>query len=161
MLQSDTFWALVGLVLFLVILAYFGVHKTVLRALDARTARIKAELDEARKLREEAQALLADYQRRRRDAEAEAEAIVEEARREAERMTREATEKLRELVERRTKSAEEKIAQAEAQAIAEVRGRAAEIAVEAARRILEEKVQGEVADRILGDSIEAVRKHLN
>ena len=161
MIETDTFWALVGLVLFLLIMVYFGVPGMVLRALDTRTARIKAELEAARRLREEAQALLADYQRRRRDAVAEAEAIVEQARREAERMTREAAEKLRDLVERRTKSAEAKIAQAEAQAIADVRGRAAEIAVDAARRILEDKVHGDIAERILGDSIEAVRRHLN
>lgn len=161
MLTTDTFWALVGLVLFLAIAVYFGVPGMVVRSLDNRTNRIKTEIDEARKLREEAQALLADYQRRRRDAEKEAEAIVEEARREAERMTRDANEKLREMVERRTQSAEDKIAQAEAQAIADVRTRAAEIAVDAARRVLEDKVHGDVADRILGESIDSVRKHLN
>lgn len=161
MLESDTFWALVGLVLFLLILAYYRIPKLIAGFLDQRTERIRTELDEARRLREEAQGLLAEYQRKRRDAEAEAEAIVEEARREAERLTHEAKEKLRELVERRTQAAEEKIARAEAQAIADVRSRAAELAVAAAREVLRKKVRGEVADQILEDSIRTVRERLN
>jgi F-type H+-transporting ATPase subunit b len=161
MLQTDTFWAFVGLVIFLVIVIALGAPKRIVAALDARTRRIRAELDEARKAREEAQALLAEYQRRRRDAEAEAQVIVEEARAEARRLTEEANEKLRDMVARRTKAAEQKIAQAEAQAIAEVRGRATDLAVTAAAELLGRKLSGEAGNRMIDQSIETVRQRLN
>ena len=161
MFETDTFWALVGLVLFLLILLYYKVPGMITRALDDRTGRIRTELDEARQMREEAQGLLAEYQRKRREAEAEAAAIVEEARRDAQRMTAEAQENLREMVERRTRSAEEKIEQAEAQAIADVRARAADLAVAAATDVLQKKIKGDVADRIVSESIQVVRERLH
>lgn len=161
MLNTDTFWALVALILFLIIVLAVGGPGMIAKALDARTQRIRNELDEARKNREEAQALLAEYQRRRRDAEAEASTIVEEARKEARRLTEEANEKLRDMVERRTKTAENKIAQAEAQATAEVRGRAAELAVAAATDILKARVSGETANRLVTESIDTVRQRMN
>lgn len=161
MFASDTFWALVGLIIFLVIVVIAGAPKKIMSALDARSARIRAELDEARKNREEAQALLAEYQRKRRDAEAEAEHIIEDARKEARRLTDEAGEKLRDMVERRTKTAETKIAQAEAQAIAEVRGRATDLAVAAAGTLLKEKVTGDQANQMVDKSIETVKARLN
>lgn len=161
MLESDSFWALVGLILFFVVVFAVGAPRMVLKALDARTDRIRNELDEARKSREEAQALLAEYQRKRREAEAEANAIVEEARREALRMSEEANLKLREMVERRTKAAEDKIAQAEAQALAEIRGRASDLAVAAATRILSDKLSGDASQRMIDDSIATVRERLH
>ncbi|ORE96110.1 F0F1 ATP synthase subunit B family protein [Acuticoccus yangtzensis] len=161
MLNSDTFWALVALIIFVGIIIAVGGPGMIARALDGRTNRIRTELDEARKAREEAQALLAEYQRRRRDAEAEAQSIVEEARKEARRLTEEANEKLRDMVERRTKSAEAKIAQAEAHATAEIRGRASELAIAAATDILKARVAGATADRLVSDSIETVRQRLN
>ncbi|MCF3934628.1 F0F1 ATP synthase subunit B [Acuticoccus sp. M5D2P5] len=161
MLSSDTFWALVGLILFFVLIIAVGAPRKILGLLDTRSDRIRNELDEARKNREEAQALLAEYQRRRRDAEAEAETIVEEARKEARRLTEEANEKLRDMVERRTKAAENKIAQAEAQAITEVRGRAADLAIAAATKLLTEKISGDKANEMVDSSIETVRQRLN
>ncbi|XWN33307.1 MAG: F0F1 ATP synthase subunit B [Devosia sp.] len=161
MLESDSFWALVGLILFLILVFAIGAPGKVIKAIDRRTERIKAELDEAKKAREEAQALLAEYQRRRRDAEAEAETIVEEAKREAQRMTEEANAKLRDMVDRRTESAESKIAQAEAQALKEVRSRAADLAVAAAADILKAKLQGENGVSMVDTSIDAVRARLN
>lgn len=161
MLESDSFWALVGLIIFFVIVFAVGAPKRVVSALDARTSRIRKELDEARRAREEAQSLLAEYQRKRREAEAEAATIVEEARREAQRLTEEANTKLRELVERRTKSAEDKIAQAEAQAIAEIRGRAADLAIAAATKILSDKLAGGAAQKMIDDSIAVVRQRLH
>lgn len=161
MLESDSFWDLVGLILFFVVVFAVGAPRMVLKALDARTDRIRNELDEARKSREEAQALLAEYQRKRREAEAEANAIVEEARREAQRMSEEANLKLREMVERRTKAAEDKIAQAEAQALAEIRGRASDLAVAAATRILSDKLSGDASQRMIDDSIATVRERLH
>ena len=121
----------------------------IIDALDGRAARIKAELDEARRLRDEAQALLAEYQRKRGEAEQEAEAIVAGARDEAERLAAEAKTKVEEFVARRTKMAETKIAQAEAQAVADVRAAAADAAVAAAEKILSETVKGKVADDLI------------
>lgn len=161
MLETDTFWALVGLILFFVIIVAVGAPRRILGALDARTARIRAELDETRKAREEAQALLAEYQRRRRDAEAEAETIVEEARREARRLTDEANAKLRDMVDRRTKAAEAKIAQAEAQALTEVRDRATDVAIAAAGDLLAKALGPDATDRMVAQSIETVRQRLN
>ena len=161
MLQSDSFWALVGLILFFVIVLYFRLPGLVTRALDNRTKRIETELSEARRLREEAQGILADYQRKRREAEAEAQQIVDDARRDAARMAEDAKAKLAEMIARRTEAAETKIAQAEAQAIAEVQGRAADLAISAAETILRNRVHGEIADRLTEDGIAAVRSHLN
>ncbi|MBJ3774268.1 F0F1 ATP synthase subunit B family protein [Acuticoccus mangrovi] len=161
MFSTDTFWAFIGLVLFFVVVVAVGAPRKILAMLDTRTDRIRTELDEARKSREEALALLAEYQRRRRDAEAEAEAILEEARKEARRMTEEASEKLKDMVERRTKAAEAKIAHAESQAISEVRGRATDLAVAAAANLLAKKVSGTVATKMIDDSISTVRQRLN
>jgi len=160
-LESDSFWALVGLILFFVLIFSVGAPKWAIGKLDTRTDRIRKELDEARRAREEAQSLLAEYQRKRREAEAEAAGIVEEAKREAQRLTDEANAKLRDLVERRTRSAEDKIAQAEAQAVAEIRGRAADLAVAAATRILSEKLSGSASSKMIDDSIATVRQRIH
>lgn len=161
MLESDSFWALVGLILFFVVIFAVGAPRRVLSALDNRTARIQTELDEARKSREEAQALLAEYQRKRQEAEAEAESIVEEARKEARRLTEEANAKLRDMVERRTKAAEDKIAQAESQATAEIRDRAADLAVATAAEILSTKLSGDPSRKMIDESIATVRQRLH
>lgn len=161
MLQSDSFWALVGLIIFFIVVVAVGGPKRIIAMLDGRTNRIRAELDEARRTREEAQALLAEYQRRRRDAEAEAQVIVEEARNEARRLTEEANEKLRDMVTRRTKTAETKIAMAEAQAISEVRGRAADLAVAAATELLTKTLAGKAGEAMIDKSIGEVRQRLN
>ncbi|GAB5376699.1 MAG: F0F1 ATP synthase subunit B [Acuticoccus sp.] len=161
MLSSDTFWAFVSLVIFLIIVFAAGAPKQIMALLDKRTDRIRDELDEARKAREEAQSLLSEYQRKRRDAEAEADAIVEEARREAKRLTEEANAKLTEMVERRTKAAENKIAQAESQAIGEVRARATDLAIAAASDILTDKLSGAAGGEMIDKSIGMVRERLN
>lgn len=154
-------WALVGLVIFLGLIAYFKIPATIGASLDKRADTIRKELEDARRLREEAQSLLADYQRRRQEAESEAEGIVAEAKREADRLTLEANTALEEMITRRTAAAERKIAQAESQAIAEVRARAADIAVAAAETILAKKVSGAVGDDLLAKSIEEVKSRLN
>ena len=132
------FWVALAFVIFLGVLVKVGAPRLLIGALDARGARIKAELDEARHVRDEAQALLAEYQQRRGEADREAEAIVVAARAEAERVAAEAKTKVEEFVARRTKMAEAKIAQAEAQALADVRSAAADAAVAAAEKILAE-----------------------
>ena len=161
LLLEAEFWVAVGFVVFCGILVYMGVPKMMLSALDERSARIKAELDEARRLREEAQRLLADYQRKQREAEGEAEAIIASAKAEAERVAAEAKAKMEEFVARRTRMAETKIAQAEAQALADVRAAAAEAAVAAAERILTESVKGKVADDLVAQGMRDVKAKLN
>ncbi|NEW85675.1 MULTISPECIES: F0F1 ATP synthase subunit B [Rhodopseudomonas] len=158
--EAET-WVAISFVILLGVFAYLGVHRTVLQALDKRRDRIKAELDEARKLKDEAAKLLADYRARRASAEREAQAIVESAKADAERIAAEAKAKLEDFVARRTKSAESKIALAEAQALADVRAAAAEAAVAAASRILSESVKGNLADELLTKGIQEVRGKLN
>ena len=132
-----------------------------MKSLDERAGRIKAELDEARKLKDEAAALLAEYQRKREQAEGEAQEIIAGARAEAERLAVEAKAKIEEFVARRTKMAETKIAQAEAQALADVRGAAADAAVAAAEKILSEETKGKLAAELIAKGIDDVRKKLN
>jgi F-type H+-transporting ATPase subunit b len=158
--QPET-WVAIAFVILLVLFAYLGIHKTVLTALDHRSERIKAELDDAKRLKEEAAKLLGEYQTRRASAEREAEEIIANAKAEAERIAVEAKAKMEDFVARRTKTAESKIALAEAQALADVRAAAANAAVEAASTILSKSVKGSVADDLLSKGIAEVRAKLN
>jgi F-type H+-transporting ATPase subunit b len=155
------FWVAASFFIFLGVLGYFGVHKKLIEALDHRRDRIKSELDEARRLREEAQTLLAHYQQKQKEAESEAAAILTSAKADAERMAIEAGQKMNEFVARRTKMAEAKIAQAEVQALADVRAAAADAAVAAAERILKDTAKGKVAEGLLASGIEDVKNKLN
>jgi F-type H+-transporting ATPase subunit b len=155
------FWVAASFFIFIGILVYVGVHKKIAEALDHRRDRIKAELDEARRLREEGQALLAHYRQKQKEAEGEAAAILTGAKADAERMTLEAEAKMTEFVARRTKMAEAKIAQAESQALADVRAAAADAAVTAAERILKDTAKGNLADDLLASGIEDVKNKLN
>jgi F-type H+-transporting ATPase subunit b len=161
MLMEPEFWVAVAFVIFIGVLIYVGAHKTVMSALDKRTARIKSELDEARRLRDEAAALLKEYENKQHEAEKEAAAIIESAKAEAERIASEAGTKLQEFVARRTKMAEAKIAQAEAQALADVKNAAAEASVAAAERVLTQSAAGKVASSLITQGIEDVKKKLN
>jgi F-type H+-transporting ATPase subunit b len=155
------FWVAVAFLVFVGGLAYLGVHGMMVKFLDQRRDKIKGELDEARRLKEEAQALLAQYQRKRREADQEAAAIIAGAQAEAERMSAEAKAKMEEFVARRTKMAEAKIAQAEAQALADVRAAAAEAAVSAAEKVLTQAVKGDLAERLIAKAIDDVKGRLN
>src|SRR5579885_824203 len=152
--EAET-WVAIAFLCFLGLLAYVGVHRQLAKALDDRAARIKAELDEARKLRDDAAQLLADYQRKRQEAESEAQGIIAGARAEAERMAADAKAKVEEFVARRTKLAETKIAQAEAQAAADVRAAAAD------EKILTQEAKGKLAAELIAKGIDDVRKKLN
>ena len=154
-------WVAIGFVGFSAVLAYLGAHRKIADALDQRQARIKAELDEASRLREEAQALLAEFERKGREVESEAEAIIASAMAEAERLAAEAKLRMEDFVARRTKMAEAKIAQAEAQALADVHSAAADAAVAAAEKILSAAVKGKIAEGLLAQGIEDVRKKFN
>jgi len=155
------FWVAVAFVIFLAVLAYFNIHRMILDALDQRALRIKNEIDEAQRLKTEAQALLAEYQHKRQDAENDAEAIIVSAKAEAERLAAEAKSKVEDFVARRTKIAEAKIAQAEAQALADVRAAAAEAAAAAAEKILRQTVKGQSADDLIAQSLAELKAKLN
>lgn len=161
MLYAAEFWVAVGFVAFIGILLYMKVPAMLTKSLDERADAIRKELDEARRLREEAQDLLADYQRKHRQADAEAQAIIEEARREAEALKVEADKSLQETLTRRSRQAEEKIARAEAQALAEVRTAAVEAATAAAEKIVKGKVDGPLGTGLVDQAIRDLRGKLN
>ncbi|GHA30502.1 ATP synthase subunit b 1 [Devosia pacifica] len=158
--MDNTFWAMVALVLFLALLAFFGVFGSIGKMLDKRIKQIEDELEEARRLREEAAGLLAEYEQKRASAEKEAEEIVTNAKADAERMTDDAQTALQDLVARRTRAVEDRIAQAESQAVADVRARSADLAIEAARAILQEEVPKR-GDVLIDQAIQDVGKRLN
>lgn len=161
MFAEPEFWVAVAFVILMGLFVYMGVPKTVLKALDHRAERIKAELDDARRLKEEAASVLEQYKARHASAEREAQDIVAAAKVEAERIASEAKAKMEDFVARRTKTAEAKIALAEAQALADVRAAAANAAVTAASAILSQTVKGEVAENLLSKGIAEVREKLN
>jgi F-type H+-transporting ATPase subunit b len=161
MFAEPEFWVAVGFVILMGVFAYVGVHRTVITALDHRSERIKAELDDARRLKQEAENLLGEYKTRRASAEREAQEIIAAAKVDAERIASEAKTKMEDFVARRTKTAESKIALAEAQAMADVRAAAADAAVTAASTILSQTVKGPVAEDLLSKGITEVREKLN
>lgn len=154
-------WVALAFLCFLGLLAYLGMHRKLIDSLDQRQARIKSELDEAKRLRAEAQALLAEFERKGKEAEGEAEAIIASAKAEAERLAAEAKVRMEEFVARRTKMAETKISQAEAQALADVRSAAANAAVAAAEKILATAAKGKVAEDLLARGIQDVKEKFN
>lgn len=161
MLMDAETWVALAFIVFVAGLGFIGVHRMVAKSLDERSARIKAELDEARKLKDEAAELLAEYQRKRHAAEGEAQDIIAGAKAEAERLAVEAKARIEDFIARRTKIAETKIAQAEAQAATDVRSAAAEAAVAAAEKILSAEAKGKLASELIAKGIEDVRKKLN
>ena len=161
MFEEPETWVAIAFILLMGLFGYLGVHRTVLKALDNRSARIKGELDDARRLKEEAAKVLEEYKARRASAEREAEDIITTARTEAERIATEAKAKMEDFVARRTRTAENKIALAEAQALADVRAAAAEAAVAAAANIMSQSVKGQVADELLAKGIAEVKQKLN
>ena len=159
--MDATFWAFVALVIFLAVVFYMKVPATISKSLDERAVRIRNELDEARRLREEAQQLLAEYQHKRKEAEKEAGDIVAAAKREAGQLVEDARKKTDEYVVRRTALAEQKIGQAERDAVNEVRARAVDIAVEAARSVLAAKVDGKADADLFKASVGELKARMN
>jgi F-type H+-transporting ATPase subunit b len=156
-----TLWATIAFLIFVGIMLYIKVPAMVSKSLDERAGRIRNELDEARRLREEAQALLAEYQKKRKEAEQEASEIVEAARREAGVLAEEAHKRNEDYVTRRAAVAEQKIAQAEREAIAEVRANAVDLAVDAARKVLGDKVDAEANADLFKTTLAEVKAKLN
>lgn len=159
--MDATLWATIALFIFLGLIAYLGVPRMIGKSLDARADRIRADLEEARRLREEAQQLLAEYQRKRKEAEREAADIVAAARHEAEVLEADARQKTEDYVTRRTALAEQKIAQAERDAVNEVRSRAVDIAVAAAGRLLADKIDAKTDATLFKSSLDDVKAKLN
>jgi F-type H+-transporting ATPase subunit b len=155
------FWVAVSFFLFLGLVLYLGLHKKIATALDNRAAAIAKELAEAKRLREEAQAVLADYRKKQGSVEKEVAAIVDLAAKEAEALAAETRANMKEQFERRTRLAEEKIARAETQALADVRSAAVEAAVAAAETIIAAKLTPDAAAKLVGQSIDQLKSKLN
>ena len=144
-----------------IVLTSKRVWQALTRMLDERAAKIKAELDEAQKLRDEAQRTLGQFQRKQRDALQEAEAIVAHARDEAVRFAERAQRDLEALIERRQRLAAEKIALAEAKAVAEVRNTAVDIAIGAARQVIAERLGDREGQSLVDQAIAELPQRLD
>lgn len=160
-LYNSTFTVTVALFLFFGILFYFGVHKFITKALDDRAVKIRAELDEAKQLREDAQEIFAEFERKQKSVAGQADEIVEHAKVEAEAAAERAKAEIAQSVERRLKAADEQIAMAEADAVKEVRDRAITVAVAAATEVLTQKLSADRAQEMVDQSIAEVGTKLH
>lgn len=161
MLSTPEFWVAVSFVLFIALVVYLKAPQMIAKALDDRADAIRNELEEARILHEEARAVLAEYQRKRRDAEQEAGNIITQAEAEAESLSAEAMAKMQDMLERRLKSAESKIMQAEQQATDDVRIAAADAAIAAAESVIADKLNAKAQSDLISESIKSVKAGLN
>ncbi|MGH6890817.1 MAG: F0F1 ATP synthase subunit B [Dongiaceae bacterium] len=159
-LENPHTWVYLGFVIFVIAVGP-KLWRALAQLLDRRALRIKSDLDEAQKLKDEAQALLAEYQRKQRDAMREAEEIIANAKGLAQRQIKEAGKKLEENLARREKASLEKIAQAEAQALTEVRREAVDVATAAAARIIRSQVDGARGAALIDQAISEVEKKLH
>ena len=160
MFSSPEFWVAVAFVIFVGLVVWKGL-KPILATLDARSARIRQQIEEARSLRAEAERALGEANRKVRDATRETEGILAQARSEAERMRKQSAENLEATLKRREQNAWDKIAQAETRAVDEVRARAVEVAVAATARLLSEQMEGARGDRLVEDAIAEVGRKLH
>jgi F-type H+-transporting ATPase subunit b len=160
-LESAELWVGIGLVLFLAICLFVGAFKMVGAQLDARGAKIQSELDEAARLRAEAEALLTQIRAEKAEAETQAAEMLAAAEADARLMEVEAKAKLEETLVRRQALAERRIAQAEAQATAEVKMAAADLAARAAEQILAARLAGQTSDPLLDAAIAQIGSRLN
>jgi len=160
-LADPALWVAVAFFGFVGILLWKKVPAAIASALDARAEQIKSELDEAKKLREDAQIVLADYQRKQREAEKEAEEIIKQAQKEAEILASETEQKLTEQLERRTRQAEEKIERAEHQAVSDVQRAAAQLSITAAENILRNTTSKDMSDRLVKETLEAIPENFS
>ena len=154
------FWVAVGFILF-VAAVFRTAYRVVTLALDDRADKIKNQIDEAARLAEEAQELLASFERKQREAAEEADGMLERARNEADRLADQAAQDLEKSLKRRKQLAMDRIAQAETSAIAEVRSRAVEIALDATQRLMVEKVKGKTGDKLLDAAIAELPERLH
>ena len=161
-MSIEVFWVLVAVLIFFGIVFGFGkAHKTAAAGLDARAERIRGQLDEARKLREAAQGELASFERKRKEAEAEAQEIVARAKEEAKVAAVVAQKSLEESIARRLKSAEERIAQAEMSATREVKNASVQAAIAAVTAVMSQKMGADQDDALIESGIQDLAKRLN
>ncbi len=161
LLQDSHFVVAISFFLFFGLLAYLGVHKFLGRALDQRADRIREELDEVRRLREEAQAIFAEFERKHREVDTQVGEIVAHAKAEAEQAAENAKADLAASIERRLRGADEQIAMAEANAVREVRDRAVQVAVAAAAEVMAARLTAGKADALIDAGIESVGEKLH
>ncbi len=161
LLNDSHFVVALSFVLFFALLAYLGVHRFLGRALDQRADRIREELDEVRRLREEAQAIFAEFERKHRGVEAQTGEIVAHAKAEAEQAAENAKADLAASIERRLRGADEQIAMAEASAVREVRDRAVQVAIAAAAEVMAARLTAAKADALVDDAIRSVGERLH
>ena len=153
LLQDAEFWTGLALLVFFGLLFALGVHKAAAKALDSKAAKIQADLDEAKKLREEAQALLSSLKDQREQTEKLAGEMLANAKAEAKRFEVEAKAKLEEQIKRRQELAERRISNAEAQAAAEVKAAAAELATQLAEGVLAQRITGAKSDPLIDAAV--------
>ena len=158
--HDPAFWVAIALIVFLALIAK-PVSRMATKGLDERAEKIKAELDEAERLRNEAQDLLAQYQRKQRDAASEAQSIIDHAKAEAERLDREGRQRLKETLERREKLAAERIQLAEQQARARFRARAIDVAIAASEKVMAGEMNAAQANGLIDDAIGGLSKRLH
>lgn len=160
-MYEPEFWVAVSFFLFVGLVLYLGVHRKIATALDARAALIAKELEEARRLRDEAEKVLADYRRKQSEAVAETKDIVDLAVKEAEALAAETRQSVKEHFDRRMKLAEDKIGRAEEDAIREVRSIAVDTAVAAAQSLIAAKLTPGRAGKLVTESIDGLKSKLN
>ena len=153
------FWVLLAVVVFAIVV-WKPARRAVVGTLDERATRIRGELEEARKLRDEAEQLLADYRQKEREAAADAQAIIAHARDEAERIAAQSARDLQQSLERRQRLAEERIAQAEAKALDEIRAAAVDVAIAAAREVIVSELDERRGAAMLDAAISALPQRL-
>ena len=158
--EDPHFWVLIAFVL-TIALAGKAVYQKISKALDERSEDIRSDIEEAARLREEAQDLLASYERKQRDAAEEAKTIADRAKSEAKYLSEKAEKDLDAMVERRQRQAKDRIAQAEVSARDEIRAAAIDIALEASRRILAEKISGTKGDALIDNAIKDLPNRLH
>jgi len=160
MFHDPAFW--VGLAFLLAVAVVFRpAAKAITETLDARAGKIRVQIEEARKLREDAQALLAEYQRKQRDAMSEAEKIITQARQDAARLKVEAERDLENTIARRQQQALDRIAQAEAQAVSDVRNTAVDVALAAAEKLIKTSLDGAKTSALADKAIAELPSRLN
>lgn len=161
MFSDPTFWVAIAFLLFIGVLLYLKVPGKVGGALDGRADKIRAEIEEAQRLREEATDLLSSYKAKQREAMKEAEAIVAHAKEEAERLAKQGEARLEESLKRREQQAMDRLAQAEAQAIKQVRDYAADVALAATERLIASQLDAKQSSALVDNAIKDLPSRLN
>jgi F-type H+-transporting ATPase subunit b len=161
MFKDPETWVAISFLLFAALLIYFKVPGKLAKSLDTRSSAIARELEEARKLRQEAEAILADYKRRTENAQSEAAAIISQAETDALAYANEARAAFDEMIARRLNIAEQKIKLEEEKARKQIRAQAAELAIAAAEQLIEQKVSGKIAENMITASLDRIKKRLH